>query len=924
MLMDDDPETVEGFVTLAKALFYNLTLLRAFEKAGADRPGRSEPISHLSRGRAAREAFTLAHREGLFAQMRRQMPRLTDEALENWLIHINERFRSTVQQVRAKHARRAPSCPDGRYDPDSVLDGLLSDLPELLEVLAETFLREAPDGSLRVRSRLIAYWQDLILVVPPLVISSAWIHRRILPRPEALDGHGNRVEAVKRMTRWLCDSTLPVDDDPALDYLSHQHGLDEIHMHLMGTTEAEKIWCDALRRPRTVVGALIAGRKRTRESGLRLSIGSGVDRLLRQEDSQLTADLLLERVNEAASLKALLLLRARGAPNPRPTDDMPPPSEFCNLERRRSLGDLPSNLPIVVKEAWHLCRILALFDKPNERTTTGRILWHYLLLRAQFCRLLVQQVGQVGFDQFQHITLNELRETTETDFAERFRQIERGHQRGVDFVEGRFSPKADREKMVDLLGSILRGYLRFLDEDEQGEARPGGRMAQYGSFAGLVTLARRRETGDPAPRDAAEDPTKGHGPHRRRDALKPSKRRLRLGLVAHFIKRTNHREQKAFLTAVSPRPPCRHLDMRRETETQARTLVRLLDEVRDLRHFIRGADAAANERHAGPEVLAPIFRMLRRAGMQRFTYHAGEDFAHMASGLRAMFEAVQFLNFDTGCRIGHGTASGLAPEDWWAAIGNNAVLPTEDRLDDLVFARCVLLSNALLPERLALIDAEIRRLSMLIWDDPHLTPDLLAEAWQLRHLDPLAWQFRSDDLDPHRRAEALLHAEAERETPAAHRHFLRRHGVHAGDPAFTPRQMRDEVSRGATQMIVSRSSDILDNETLHTLQRCVLKVLHHRRIAIETLPSSNVRISIHQRYEDHHSLNWLGLGARSLCIPVDVVVGSDDPGIFATSLRMEYAQLMRCLRDRSRISGDQFDPLQLIEKICLDAKRFRF
>jgi hypothetical protein len=136
--------------------------------------------------------------------------------------------------------------------------------------------------------------------------------------------------------------------------------------------------------------------------------------------------------------------------------------------------------------------------------------------------------------------------------------------------------------------------------------------------------------------------------------------------------------------------------------------------------------------------------------------------------------------------------------------------------------------------------------------------------------------------------------------------------------------MRDEIARGATQMTVARKLDILNVDTLKTLQGCVLKVLNQRRMAIESLPSSNVRISIHQRYEDHHSLNWLGFGAGSLRIPVDVVVGSDDPGIFATSLRMEYAQLMRCLREESRHSGDQFDPLQPIEKICLNAKAFRF
>jgi len=121
---------------------------------------------------------------------------------------------------------------------------------------------------------------------------------------------------------------------------------------------------------------------------------------------------------------------------------------------------------------------------------------------------------------------------------------------------------------------------------------------------------------------------------------------------------------------------------------------------------------------------------------------------------------------------------------------------------------------------------------MLIWADPHLTPDLLTEAWQMRHLNPLAWQFRDNDTDPHRRAEALLHVEAARETPAAHRHFLRRHGIHAANPAFSPRQMREEVARGATQLTVSRGSDILDIETLRTLQRCVLKVLNQRRMTI--------------------------------------------------------------------------------------------
>ncbi len=108
------------------------------------------------------------------------------------------------------------------------------------------------------------------------------------------------------------------------------------------------------------------------------------------------------------------------------------------------------------------------------------------------------------------------------------------------------------------------------------------------------------------------------------------------------------------------------------------------------------------------------------------------------------------------------------------------------------------------------------------------------------------------------------------------------------------------------------------------LQRGVLKVLHDRRMAVETLPSSNVRISIHKDYEDHHSLNWLDINEGLLRMRVDVVIGSDDSGIFATSLRMEYAQLMRCIRRESQKSGNRPNPIHTIAKICVDAKRFRF
>lgn len=903
MPIKDDPEALEGVVVLAKAFFGNLDLMRALER-------ESDLRAPQSRGqrlaREARDRILKAHREGLFLEFRRLLPGLTDEALENRLTLINDTFHRALPQIKAGLGLVVQTTSNSG---SRELDGLLSNLPDLLKVLAETFLCEAPDGSLRVRSRLIGLWQDLILVVPPLVVVSAWICARSW-REEAHTRDDLR-SLVGRMAHWLTDSTLPIDDDPSLDHLCRQHGLDEMHMHLNGSTEAEKVWSDALTHPKRVVDELARARDRSKESGLRLRIGSGVDRLFRQEDSQLTPDLLLNRLEDAAVLKGMMLRQARGLQREKNTEVRP--ADFWAEEGRRALPDRGLHMPMVVREAWYLCTILA-------RPTEPLHLVHYLLLRAQFCRLVVQQSDQVGFDQFQYITLNDLRTLSEAEFAERFRQFERGQTKVIDTLEGRFAPKADLDGLAGLLGSILRGYLRFLSEDEIGRPLSGRKAPGYGSLPELLALVRRTEV---QLQHGAMSPTIDHRSEDRK-ALPVRGRRLRLGLVAHFIKARTLDEHESLVAHDGARLGCRDARTREKTATQARVLVALLQRVPELRNIIRAADAAANERHAGPEVFAPAFRILRRDGMKRFTYHVGEDFAHLASGLRAMVEAVTFLDLDAGCRLGHGTAAGLVPEAWWKAQRSCAVLPMDHRLDDLVFARDMLKKQKILQDRLPAIEAEIHRLAMEIWEDPGVTCDLLSRSWRMRSLDPLARELHLDDVDPHRKAEARLHDMARKEDPKAYRHFMLRHGICREEEGISPRQIRNALRRGDRQIRVDEASEVLDTEVLSALQRGVLRMLSQRRMAIETLPSSNVRISIHDDYEDHHVMTWLRVRPGTLNAPVDVVTGSDDPGIFATTLRMEYAHILRCLRKEIGNMHDQFDPVQVVEKMCLDAKRFRF
>ena len=83
-----------------------------------------------------------------------------------------------------------------------------------------------------------------------------------------------------------------------------------------------------------------------------------------------------------------------------------------------------------------------------------------------------------------------------------------------------------------------------------------------------------------------------------------------------------------------------------------------------------GLDAANSEIFCRPEVYAQAFRFLRGHEVKideeiddypndlRITYHVGEDFMDIADGLRAVEEALIFLNLKNGDRLGHALVLG--------------------------------------------------------------------------------------------------------------------------------------------------------------------------------------------------------------------------------------------------------------------------
>lgn len=76
----------------------------------------------------------------------------------------------------------------------------------------------------------------------------------------------------------------------------------------------------------------------------------------------------------------------------------------------------------------------------------------------------------------------------------------------------------------------------------------------------------------------------------------------------------------------------------------------------------------------------------------------------------------------------------------------------------------------------------------------------------------------------------------------------------------------------------------------------MLKKISELGIVIETLPTSNLRISYYENISEYHLLRWLYPEEERMDTCPSIVVGSDDPGIFMTNIYNEYAQIYQYLK----------------------------
>lgn len=178
----------------------------------------------------------------------------------------------------------------------------------------------------------------------------------------------------------------------------------------------------------------------------------------------------------------------------------------------------------------------------------------------------------------------------------------------------------------------------------------------------------------------------------------------RIGIIYHLIKQSDNLEKCWCIydeNSKTLKDKLYYKKIQNKYFDLVGTMLRLRNRVPYLANFIVGIDAASLENNTPVQVFAPVFERARNSDCDSilikdkngvliqnqslfFTFHAGEDFRHINSGLRRIDEVIDYCKFHSGDRIGHGIALGINVEEW-TKRNPVVIIPRGEYLDNLLW-----------------------------------------------------------------------------------------------------------------------------------------------------------------------------------------------------------------------------------------------
>lgn len=368
----------------------------------------------------------------------------------------------------------------------------------------------------------------------------------------------------------------------------------------------------------------------------------------------------------------------------------------------------------------------------------------------------------------------------------------------------------------------------------------------------------------------------------------------KLGLVYHFIKQNdcdNFSGYNCIMNDRSKEYDCvDYMTIRRLNILFAEALRKLIEKEPLISEYVVGIDAASLENSAEPWVFAPIFREFRRSDYilpvslktgKRIsniglTYHVGEDFRHIVSGLRHIDEVLTHFNYCSGDRLGHAIALGV---DIDRLLSQNRVvaLPIMEHLENLLWlwSKSKELTSLAVPQN---IEFSIMNTAKMIY----------------HNIDGLSvymlWQVYNDkfaDIDPAQLSKMADESVCKLNPFSSEGKILWDH-----DKLLYSHFCPCRFEKHHEPIFVRISDDEI--RMCKELQKYLRQKVERLGIYIETNPSSNLAISDIESIFSHPILNLnhsgLGIGEdNDSCVLT--TINSDDPIVFSTNVENEISYI---------------------------------
>ncbi len=534
----------------------------------------------------------------------------------------------------------------------------------------------------------------------------------------------------------------------------------------------------------------------------------------------------------------------------------------------------------------------AIYENDERIMPYADLFYAYLLIYCKFRSELIQSNKTVGFANFEDYQMR--KDNFTWSYSDYSRMRSAAAQQGVLLnpqirtLEGRMVPAADPQRLLEKITNTYREAI-YTEPDYNEEQKVHIRQCAEEKLHYVL-----------------------HFPKKKQDILPPSDDNDRF----EMLNCRNSQLRDNIAAGVNAILRLRRLNPVEclEDDTYIQPLTR-----------ITAIDACANEIGCRPEVFAPAFRRICQERQDirnrlqasdtevlpnlRITYHVGEDFLDLTDGLRAIDEAICFLQMNRGDRLGHAIALGIDPHDWYASKNNRIFLPRQDLLDNMVWLLEKMYEYNIYEPY---VEREIQKVYQenyreVFLDSLRRETDLFPvdvhqyfAAMKLRGNDPMlyvrvpaengsAFVKFCDDLT----LEAALEmwkvydeTEKSRDWIAARLY----HHYH-----FNPSIKR----KGTEQTEYTVSYSLV--EVIAKVQKEMRHRIARKDIGIETNPTSNYLISTFRDYCKHpiFAFNDSSLYDIADNPRMFVSINTDDLGVFDTSLENEYALMACALENRN-------------------------